>query len=117
MVSNEHKVAAFAAFKPFFHILSIYDWKNLQNSNRRIAFKHRCQAIAVFVAEICYFIVLVSGACLCMETDFNVTECATQIGLLINSTQLAITYMSIRLRKDHVNEVIININEVVLKRE
>lgn len=116
-MENRQKVAPFAAFKPFLHILTIYDPKNFQNGNRReIVFK-RCQAFAFSVVCCAFSIAAWFSGAFCLEHNFNVTEFSFQIAVFINSLQLTITYMSIRIDNDRVSQVIDNIGTTVAKRE
>lgn len=116
-MANSQQVAVLAAYKPFLHILTIYDSKNFQNLDRHIIFSNRCQAIAVSVLIIAFSIGLYSVGLYCVVLNFDVGEVALQLALFINSLQLMITYVALRINNDDVDNVIAEISNIVTQRK
>lgn len=111
------KVTVFAAFKPFFHIFTIFDLKNFRNQERRILLRHICQATTISMMVLAFIVAIWSDALYCITQKFIVVQIALAFGILINSIQLAITYISIQVKRDLVDEVIARLEKVIIHRE
>lgn len=107
----------FSSYKPFLHVLSIYDSKNFHHKDPRILLRNICQAIAY---SACIFAMAVFWICdlkQCFDYNFNMTRIVLPFGLLIGSAQLSITYISIRMKGDVFDEVIAKLQRIVTNRE
>lgn len=116
-MDSGHKVAVFASFRPFQHVLTIFDSKNFQNQDRRILKRNIGLAITVAVCAVCYVVAMSSNAWFCASRKFDVAKIALAFGVLINAMQFAITYISIRMKNDVVNRLIAGINKIINERE
>lgn len=111
------KVPAFSAYKPFLHILHIYKSENFQNQHRRILIRNTCQAIVYSACILSMAIFLMSDVKHCLSYNLHVAQIALPLGILVGVSQLIITYISIRMKDDLIDEVIANLNKIITKRE
>lgn len=116
-MSNIQKVPVFSTYKPFLHILTIYDWKNFHNQDRRILKRNICLAIVVSILALAFIVAMVCDAWFCVTNNFNVVEIGSAFGILINAVQFAITYNSIRMKSDLVNQLIAGMNKIINERK
>lgn len=111
------KVSVFRAYKPILHIVTIFDMKNFRIANNRILIRNICQAIAISMMVLALIVAILCDIWYCMDNNFNVPEIALPFGVLINLAQLAITYISIRMKSGLVDEVISRLEKEITKRK
>lgn len=116
-MGSGRKVSVFSTYKPLLRILTIYDWKNFQNQKRPTLTRNICQAIAISVLVLAFIVAFVCDVMHCLNHHFHVTQIALPLGLLIGSTQFALTFASIRMKDDLVNTVINDLHKIVMKRK
>lgn len=114
---NGQNVTVMAAFKPFIHMLTLYDSTNYRNLDRRTIIRHICQAITLSMISFALVIATVCNIWYCSNHQFNVTKIALPFALLIGVSQLSITFASIRIKSDLVVEVIDSLEAIILNRE
>lgn len=108
---------SFFAYKPVFHIFSIFDLKNFQNQEWRSLTRNICKAMIFSIIILAFIVALLTDSWYCMDHNFNVVDFALAFGVLINSSQLAITYISIQMKINLVDEVIDALEKVLIKRK
>lgn len=116
-MDDDQKVAVFASFRPFQHILTIFDSNNFQNQPSHIYTRNMLQAITVAFFGVCYVVAMSSNAWFCVSRHFEVGDIALAFGVLINAMQFAITYITIRVKNETIVELITDIDEIINKRE
>lgn len=115
-MANGQKVAVFSSFRPFLHILNIYDWKRFQIQDRRLLLRNICEALVVSVFALAFIAANLCNVWYCLSHSFNVAQIPLAIAILINQLQFVITYIAIRRKNDLINEIIAGIGEIVNKR-
>lgn len=115
-MNSEQKVTVLAAYKPFLHILTIYDSKNFESQEWRIRFRNTCQAIALLILYIGSVIAMYCDISFCFRNNFNVAHIALPFGIMINIIQLTIAYTSIRLKNYLVDRVMVYLETIVIHR-
>lgn len=116
-MASKQKVAVFSAYKPLLHILTIYDMNNFQNQTRPILIRNICQAISLSIIFVSVTVALICDAWYFIDQHFHLADIALALGILISVTQLAITYISIRMKNDLANEVIAALEKIIIHRE
>lgn len=114
---SDGKVAVFSAFRPFLHILATYDLKNVQNQHHRSVIPRLAQAIAISIMLFGLAIGYVGDMWYCIQHNFIVSQTALQIGLLVNTLQVVISYTALRIKYDDIDDVIADITGIVEKSE
>ena len=76
-----------------------------------------CQAIVFSTLFFGFTIAMLCDAWHCLCHNFYVAHIALALGVFIGATQLAITYISIRMNNGLVDEVIIDLSKIVTKRK
>lgn len=114
-MKSVEKVAAFSAYAPILHIFRIFDLDNFRNKELLILIHNIGQAIAFAIIALAFIVAIVCDVWYCMDHKF--TEHALPFALLINFPQLAVTYTSIRLNINLVDEVIVKLKQVIRKRK
>lgn len=115
-MGNEQRIDAFSAFRPFIRLLNIFDSANYQNSDQRLVIRNVCHASVFAILIFSLALTLVSDAWFCIGVKFDLSVSVLQLGLLINASQFAVTYISIRWRVQLINETIRNLNRMTNKR-
>lgn len=116
MISGR-KAVVLAAYKPFLHILTIYDAKNFQNQNRRTLARNICQCVIVSMLCIASIVAILCDIWYCfIGNRFDVAKMALPFGIIVNVMQLVITYASIGSQNRLVYEVIDGLEEIITNR-
>lgn len=108
---------SFFAYKPVFHIFSIFDLKNFQNQEWRSLTRNICKAMIFSIIILAFIVALLTDAWYCMDHNFNVADFALAFGVLVNTSQYTITYISIQMKRNLVDEVIDTLEKVLIKRK
>lgn len=116
MLGNQRFVA-FAAYKPFRRILSIYDMVNFQSQDSHIAARNICRAICFSVLIFCITVLILADAWHCYVKRSDFRDIALPIAVLISSPALAITYLAIGMKKHQMDGVFCALNEMIKKRK
>lgn len=114
------QVTVFSAYKPIFNIFNIFtifDVKNFQNQERHILIRNVCQSMTLLMLILAFIIAILSDGWYCMDQNDKVTAFAFPFGILINASQLAITYISNQIKGDLADEVIARLEKVIIHRE
>lgn len=113
----ERNVTVLAAYKPFLHILTIYNWNNFETQKWHIWIRNACQAFVLMMLYIATIVAMLCDAWYCFRSSFHVADIALPFGIMINILQLAITYISIRMKSHLVDEVIASLEKIIIHRK
>lgn len=116
-MENTLAKSTFSAYRPFLHILTIYDSKNLRNPDRRVRIRNICQAIVVSVFALDFIAAVVCNTLYCLDYNFDVAQVAFSIGIISNSLQVSITCILFQMKNDLVDKVISDIGQLVNERK
>lgn len=108
-------IDVFQPYKPLFHIVTVYNSKHFQDSDRRIW--NICAAI-VFTALIFGIIVLIVGdTWYCISSKFDLREIALPFGVLISGVQMSINYAVIAVKHQQLERAISGLQERIQRRK
>lgn len=118
MSTGERKLRVFLAFRPFFHVLKIFNPSNFQNQNYRLVI----QNVFIAIAMVVLFVVgelTVGFGCLwyCFSYKFNLSETALPIGLLFTGTQMSVTYITMGLQHTELENALTGLEKKINKRK
>lgn len=109
------KLSVLRAFDPFLSFLISSKAKEFEYS------KHRRQKIAkaaiIAILSVCYAIAMVADFWYCYRLEFNFHIIAFPFAILFNGTQLLLTYVSLWMNNERVEQSISTIDEMVNRRE
>lgn len=114
---DNQRFVAFAAYKPFRRILSIYDMANFQSQDSHTAARNVCRAIGFSVLTFCITVLILADAWHCYVKRSDFRDIALPIAVLISSPALAITYLSIGMKKHQMDGVFCALNKMVAERK
>lgn len=111
------KLTAFRAFRPFQRMLNIQRIEALRNPDGSINARNACLATAFSITQCALCIAIATELWTLCAVRFNLHEMASNIGILINATQAAITYGSLKMRAQRINAVIDGLRQTISRRE
>lgn len=110
-------VAEFLAYEPFHQILHVFDFNHHRNQERRILIRNIGQAFTFSIMILAFIVAILCDAWYCMNRDFNIAENALPVGILINIPPYGIKYISLLMKINLVDEVILKLKQVITKRK
>lgn len=115
-MASKRKIDVFGAFQPFLDIINICNSTNFRNVDKRIVIQNIFRAIAFAAIVFGFTMILLSDAWYCISVKFDFSVAAVQLGILINSLQFAITYISFRWKIRLTDELIQKLSRIINKR-
>lgn len=111
------KSFVFQAYWPYLHVLTLYKIESFQNIRLWIILRNVCLAVAFTILFIGYTIAVIAQIWYSYQHDFKFGIIATPLGIGINSTQIAIVFVSMVHRMDQVNCAISQLRRTVENRK
>lgn len=102
-------VAVMAAFSPFLQAMMIYNAENFKIQNRRI-FIFSILLIALIGGVVCDLLY-------CVDNEFDIIKLTMPIGVLVGATEVTLTYASIAMKNDLVDDVIASLRKTIIQRK
>lgn len=118
MSTGDRNLRVFFAFRPFFHVLKVFNLSNYQNQKCRLVI----QNIFIAIAMVALFILgelTVGFGCLwySFSYKFDLSKTALPIGLLFTGTQMSVTYITMGLQHRELENALTGLEEKIIRRK
>lgn len=110
---SKRKLDVFYAFRRFYHVLTIFNWENVQNENRR-----QNLALAALISLLLFCLFVAVSGCLyhCFHYNFDLVKVALPFALMFTATQMSVTYLTMAIKYKRMEEVIAVLHKIINER-
>lgn len=115
-MSDVTSISVLRAFAPAYRMLTVYNLDNFRNANWRTILRNLVWATLTTILLGSSFIVAMVNVCYCYENKFQLRIIAMPIASYINTEQVTITYISMRMKLEQVDRVTASLNETINQR-
>lgn len=116
-MDNDQQIYAFGAYQPFVRNMKIFSLAKFQNPNTQRAVIHNiCHAIGFAILLLSFALFMLSDMWYCIGHGFDLSEVVLPFAMIINSTQIGITYISIKWKIQLLDGTIASLGEIIEKR-
>lgn len=117
-MASDGNIGAFDAYRPYLQHMDIFNAANFRHHcSRRIILRNVCHAAASATLMLGSVLAMLSDAFYCISWHFDLRQVALPLAMLINSNQIAITYVTVWTKMHRVNGAIASLNEIIDKRK
>lgn len=116
-MKSRSEFVALYAFWPFHGILNVYRTENFENVTLSTRILNIFQAFAYSAVVFGYLVSMVAQVWYCYDVDFQLRDMAPTLGVMMLTTQLAISHATLTMNLKQVNEIIANLRRIVRDSE
>lgn len=114
---NERKLDVFCHFRQFFHILTIFSWKNFRNQDRQSVRKNLAIGIGSALLQFGLLTAILGAGYSVYKRNFDLTKTALAFALMFTGATTGITYITMGSKHKQVADVIAGLVEKIDRRK
>lgn len=115
-MSDVASITVLRAFKPFYRMLTVYNSANFRNADKRTIFCNlwRATVATILIGSLAFATIV--AVWYFFQNEFQLRIIAMPFATNITTYQINITYISMRLKLQQIDQVIASLNETINQR-